>query len=151
MPKCCGGLWPAWESVATLLAFRPGLGLASRGPERIPKFRKHTFLDFFTWMGGLVLLNKFRQPTQPSIFIINNHVLTSSGCHSFTALPLILPINSVGYAPSSLSASRSLSRSWSALSLVITQRSTHGQHTVNTRSTHGQHNGQHDTKMLKNI
>ena len=88
-------------------------------------------------------------------FIVNKHVLTSSGCHSFTALPLSLPINSVGYAPSSLSASRSLSRSWSALSLVITQRSTHGQHTVNTRSTHGQHNGQHngqhDTNMLKNI
>ena len=84
-------------------------------------------------------------------FIVNKHVLTSSGCHSFTALPLSLPINSVGYAPSSLSAWRSLSRSWSALSLVITQRSTYGQHTVNTRSTHGQHNGQHDTKMLKNI
>ena len=83
-------------------------------------------------------------------FIINNHVLTSSGCHSFTALPLSLPINSVGYAPSALSASWSLSHSWSALSLVITQRSTYGQHTVNTRSTHGQHNGQHDTKILKN-
>ena len=34
---------------------------------------------------------------------------------------------------------------------TVNTRSTHGQHTVNTRSTYGQHDGQHDTKMFKNI